>query len=60
MQNALSLVESLKVCIFPPKLFNISCGVGVCVWGGRAVTSLIFTTIAMISWYWQQSPKGKK
>lgn len=36
MQNALSLLESLKVCLFPPKLFNISCRVGVCVcvWKG--------------------------
>lgn len=26
--------ESLKVCIFPPKLFHISYRVGVCVWRG--------------------------
>lgn len=40
--------ESLKVCIFPPRLFDISYRVGVCV-RGRVMTSFIFTAIAMIS-----------
>lgn len=40
--------ESLKVCIFPPKLFDVSYRVGGCVCGG-VMTSFIFTTIAMIS-----------
>lgn len=40
--------ESLKVCIFPPKLFDISYRVGVCVCV-RVMTPFIFTTIAMIS-----------